>query len=132
MTDERAILTELVRLKDLKQRLEARDFAGPLISTMSQVEYEEGRADYIMHKEAAWAAARAILSTPQPVAQGEPSNDEFRRIVQSIRTSASDDESPAAYVRAGWRAARSKREDEAVVQSIANRYSSDCSKRDPE
>jgi hypothetical protein len=56
------ILTELVRLKDLKQRLEARDFSGPLISAMTEDEYKEGKKDYLDNQPKAWELARAYLT----------------------------------------------------------------------
>jgi len=56
-----SILRELVRLKDLKDRLEAREFAGPLLSKMTDAEFATARDDYLQNKPKAWDDARRVL-----------------------------------------------------------------------
>ena len=71
------VIKELLRLKDLKERLESCEFAGPLISSMSEDDYKKGRADYLLNKEQAWDSVREAIAreeaqpTPPPSAERE-------------------------------------------------------------
>jgi hypothetical protein len=58
----RAALAELVALKDLKERLQSRDFIDNINTEAWRAEW----ADYETRKPLAWAAARAAISTPAP------------------------------------------------------------------
>lgn len=63
-----AALTELVSVKDLKDRTEALSFAGPIAGENWREEYDAGRKEYIRRQPLAWEAARAVLAAT-PVAQ---------------------------------------------------------------
>lgn len=90
----RAVLAELVAVKDLKERTEALYFAGP---TSEHGEgwkdvYEAQRKEYLRRQPAAWAEARAALAaSPPPTDAAKPigyintANLEHRRWMSSER-----------------------------------------------
>jgi len=62
-------LTELVAVKDIKERAEALHFAGPLSDAGEnwKTEYDRLRADYILRQPKAWDAAREAIAAPSVV-----------------------------------------------------------------
>ena len=76
-------IKELLRLKDLKERLEACEFAGPLISSMSEDDYKKGRADYLLNKGQAWDNVRATIAHEETQATDEDSVEYWKAYAKS-------------------------------------------------
>lgn len=68
-TDSRAVLAELVTLKDLRTRADSLNTSGSPAATVQRREWMQ---EYERRKPLAWAAARAALAQPAPQEVAEP------------------------------------------------------------